>query len=48
MQLQSSRPPFFAQLTLLPNPQNPILYDTFQSARHPKSALSRGDINIRM
>jgi len=27
---------FFAQLTVLPNPQNPMFYNTFQWARHPK------------
>jgi len=40
--------PFLAQLTVLPNPQNPILYNAFQSAIHPKSALSRGHIYIPM
>jgi len=28
--------PFFAKLTLLPNPQNPMLYNDFQSVRHSK------------
>ena len=31
--------PFFAQLTLLPNPQNPMFYNAFQLARHPRSVL---------
>ena len=30
-------PPFFAQLTLLPNSRNPVLYNAFQSARHAVS-----------
>jgi len=33
---------FFAQLTLLRNPPNPMLYNAFKSGRHPKSAFSRG------
>jgi len=28
--------PFFAQLTLLPDPSNPVLFNAFQSARHPQ------------
>jgi len=40
--------PFFAQFTLLPNPQNPMLYITLQSTRHPNSAFSHGGIYIPM
>ena len=45
---RSLRPvhPFFAQLTLLPNPRNPMLYDAFRSARHPRSAPFRGVICV--
>jgi len=31
--------PFLAQLTLLSSPQNPMLYNTFQSTRHLKVPL---------
>ena len=34
----------FVRLTLLPNPQNPMLYNAFQSAWHPKSDPSHGGI----
>jgi len=30
-------PPIFAELTVLPNPDNPILYNGFQSARCPQN-----------
>jgi len=30
---------FFVQLILLPNPQNPMLYNAFQLTRHPKSDI---------
>jgi len=40
--------PFFAQLILLSNPQIPMFYNAFQSARHPKSAPSRSSICIPM
>ena len=33
------------QLNLLPNPQNPIPYNAFQLAIHPKSAPSHGGIH---
>jgi len=34
--------PFFAQLTLLPNQQNPMLCNAFQLVRHHNSALPMG------
>jgi len=35
---------FFAQPTFLPIPQNHMLYNAFQLARHPKSATFYGGI----
>jgi len=42
VQIVKIGPLVFAQLTLLFNPPNPTLYNAFQSARHLKSAPSRG------
>ena len=36
----------FPQLALLPNCQNPTLYNISESARHPKGAASHGGIYI--
>ena len=43
-------PRVFAQLNLLvlPNPQNPTLYNAFQSLDTPKSAASHAGIYIAM
>ena len=40
-QIMNVCPSVFAQLTLLPNPQNSKLYNAFQAGRHPVSAPSR-------
>jgi len=36
VQIVNISPPIFAQLTLLPSPQNLMLYNASQLARHPK------------